>query len=94
MLEALWVLKKMSKSGTRVDMKRVKEGLLSLSGFKRVKTPLRVFYLARLNQDRHRDMIDLTLYFTALSLNMKFLTLDKELERIDDKGVIIHDLPP
>ncbi len=39
-------------------------------------------------------MIDLTLYFTALSLNMKFLTLDKELEKIDDKGVIIHDLPP
>ncbi|WP_342765759.1 MULTISPECIES: PIN domain-containing protein [Metallosphaera] len=93
LLESLWVLKKLSRTGMKVNPRRVREGLISLRSFRRARTPLSAFHKAWKSRDRHNDAIDLVLYYTALSLGMKFLTLDLELEKLDDKNVIIHNLP-
>ena len=37
-------------------------------------------------------MIDLILYYTAVTYKMKFLTVDNKLREIDEEGIVISSL--
>ncbi|BDB98547.1 PIN domain-containing protein [Saccharolobus caldissimus] len=91
-IEAMWVMKKLIRRGEKIDYNSVKIGLKSLfNTYKLVKIP-RLAYIKALKDDRHKDLIDLLLYYTASIYGMKFLTLDEKLRELDDKGIIVSKL--
>ncbi|MEM1646488.1 MAG: PIN domain-containing protein [Ignisphaera sp.] len=92
LVEAMWIMKRLIKRGEKVDYNAVKVGLKSLfNTYKLVKIP-RLAYIKALKDDRHRDLIDLLIYYTALIYKMRFLTLDEKLRELDDKGIVVSKL--
>lgn len=43
-------------------------------------------------REAHPDLIDLLLYYTAKSYNMKFLTLDDKIRELDRDKIVINTL--
>ncbi|BFH73731.1 PIN domain-containing protein [Sulfurisphaera javensis] len=90
-LESFWVIKRIEKK-TKIDMKRVKEGLRSLRLFKLVKIPFNAYVNAYKLKEKHSDFIDLLLYFTAKYYSLKFLTLDRKIKELDTSSIVIDSL--
>jgi len=90
-LEALWVVAKLSSSGN-FNEESFRQGLRSIleSGrYRKVEEDTEIFNEAlRLYMLGHKDMIDNMLYASSTRLNLKLLTLDTELkEFIRNKGL-------
>lgn len=96
-LETLWVAARLSKS-VDLNSESLKLGLRSImkSGrYKKTEEDPEIFNEAlRLHVMGHKDMIDNILYATSTRLDLKLLTLDKELKQfIHEKGLedsLIH----
>jgi PIN domain nuclease of toxin-antitoxin system len=91
-LETLWIAARLSKS-PNFNPEIFKLGLRSILEGKRymkVEESSEIFDEAlRLYMLGHKDMIDNILYATSTNLNLKLLTLDKELkEFIHEKGLM------
>jgi PIN domain nuclease of toxin-antitoxin system len=91
-LETLWIAARLSKS-PNFNTEIFKLGLRSILEGKRymkVEESSEIFDEAlRLYMLGHKDMIDNILYATSTNLNLKLLTLDKELkEFIHEKGLM------
>ena len=90
-LEALWVVAKLSSSGN-FNAESFRQGLRSIleSGrYRKIEEDTEIFIEAlRLYMLGHKDMIDNMLYTSSIRLNLKLLTLDTELkEFIRNKGL-------
>jgi predicted nucleic acid-binding protein len=80
------------KRREKIDYSTVRIALKSIfNTYKLVKIP-RLAYIKYLKDDRHKDLIDLILYYTASIYGMRFLTLDEKLRELDDKGIIVSKL--
>jgi predicted nucleic acid-binding protein len=92
LIESMWVIRRLIKRGENVDEKLVRVGLKSvLETYKLVKVPVSA-YISAVKDRRHEDLIDLILFYTAKSYNMKFLTLDERVKELDSENVVIDGL--
>jgi len=83
-LESLWVAARTIQDGS-FDPERYRLGLRSIidgGGYKRVDEDSQIFTEAlKLYSLGHKDMIDNMLYASAVHLNMRLVTRDRELEK-------------
>jgi predicted nucleic acid-binding protein len=89
LLEALWKIVKKIK-GINEEIERIREGIVAIMNtFNHVMiNEDSIEYAVKMYMLGHRDMIDNLLYATALSNNMRLLTVDKELiEFIEKQGL-------
>ncbi|PVU69875.1 toxin VapC [Sulfolobus sp. SCGC AB-777_L09] len=92
LIEAMWVIRKLLKEGTKVDFKIVKTGLKSvIKTYRLLRIPISA-YINAVNDRRHNDLIDMIIYYTAKAYNLKLLTLDKKLKEIDNENIVINNL--
>jgi predicted nucleic acid-binding protein len=89
LLEAMWVIRRLIKEGINVDFKLVRIGLKSVvNTYHLLKVPISA-YVNALSDNRHNDLIDLLLYYTAKTYNIKLLSLDSRLKEIDKENIVI-----
>lgn len=92
LVEAMWVIRRLLKEGTKVDFKIVKTGLKSvIKTYRLLRIPISA-YINAVNDRRHNDLIDMIIYYTAKAYILKLLTLDKKLKEIDNENIIINNL--
>jgi predicted nucleic acid-binding protein len=92
LIEAMWVIRRLLKEGTKVDFKIVKTGLKSvIKTYRLLRIPISA-YINAVNDRRHNDLIDMIIYYTAKAYNLKLLTLDKKLKEIDNENIVINNL--
>ena len=92
LVEAMWVIRRLLKEGTKVDFKIVKTGLKSvIKTYRLLRIPISA-YINAVNDRRHNDLIDMIIYYTAKAYNLKLLTLDKKLKEIDNENIVINNL--
>ncbi|AWR99049.1 PIN domain-containing protein [Metallosphaera hakonensis] len=91
-LEAMWVIRRLIKKGAEVDLKRVKIGLRSVRETYRLLRVPTSAYLMAIKEKGHEDLIDLTLYYTAKSYGLKFLSIDQKLKEFDKDKVIVDEI--
>jgi len=92
LVEAMWVIRRLLKEGTKVDFKIVKTGLKSvIKTYRLLRIPISA-YTNAVNDRRHSDLIDMIIYYTAKAYNLKLLTLDKKLKEIDNENIVINNL--
>lgn len=90
-LESLWTTVTIQKS-QKLDEETFKTGLKSImksDRYAKIKETSEIFNNAlKLHKLGHKDMIDNILYTSSLHLNLKLLTLDKQLKTfIQEKGL-------
>jgi len=92
LVEAMWVIRRLLKEGTKVDFKIVKTGLKSvIKTYRLLRIPISA-YINAVNDRRHNDLIDMIIYYTAKAYNLKLLSLDKKLKEIDNENIVIGNL--
>ena len=92
LVEAMWVIRRLLKEGTKVDFKIVKTGLKSvIKTYRLLRIPISA-YINAVNDRRHNDLIDMIIYYTAKAYNLKLLTVDKKLKEIDNENIVIGNL--
>jgi predicted nucleic acid-binding protein len=92
LVEAMWVIRRLLKEGTKVDFKIVKTGLKSvIKTYRLLRIPISA-YINAVNDRRHSDLIDMIIYYTAKAYNLKLLTVDKKLKEIDNENIVINNL--
>ncbi|MFP3202885.1 MAG: PIN domain-containing protein [Sulfolobus sp.] len=92
LIEAMWVIRRLLKEGTKVDFKIVKTGLKSvIKTYRLLRIPISA-YINAVNDRRRNDLIDMIIYYTAKAYNLKLLTLDKKLKEIDNENIVINNL--
>lgn len=81
-LECLWVANSLKKKG-RFEQEIFEAGMRSIfEGYTKAEVNAEIALKAlELYEMGHKDLIDCTLYSTALHNNMKFATLDEDLKR-------------